>query len=433
MSISVDRSAPSSPIPHWLSGHISYLWIHVLIAAILMIATLPGRTHGLGIITEQLMKDLEIDRLQYADINLWATLIGAMFCVPCGWLLDRFGPRLVMPFVLLGLGGTVLWMSSIQKDWGIITLPGSETTFALGLFLLIFLTRALGQSALSVVSLSLKSQSTGRQAGVADGVYSFLIAVGFSLAFLACRNVPTEKWRLLWECIGWIVLGLAVVLPLLVRPSALFVHEKSRSESKQTKDGSWTLGQALKSRVFWVFAITTSLYGGVSSGIGLFNQDILQERGFGREVYLDILQTMPFVGLASNLLTGWLITRYSLNKLLSAAMFLMAIALLMFPFVESLAQVYLYAGAMALVGGMITVLFFAVWAKAFGLTHLGSIMGVAQMLTVFGSALGPLPFAAVRQNAGSYSPMFFALAPVCAVLALIAWWTPVDEKRLPPS
>ena len=51
----------------------------VILAALVMLATLPGRTHGLGLITEPLLKELKIDRVDFANINLWATLFGATF------------------------------------------------------------------------------------------------------------------------------------------------------------------------------------------------------------------------------------------------------------------------------------------------------------------------------------------------------------------
>ncbi len=52
-------------------------WINVVLAAVVMLATLPGRTQGLGLITEPMLRDLQIDRVTYASINLWATLLGA--------------------------------------------------------------------------------------------------------------------------------------------------------------------------------------------------------------------------------------------------------------------------------------------------------------------------------------------------------------------
>jgi len=43
------------------------------------------------------------------------------------------------------------------------------------------------------------------------------------------------------------------------------------------------------------------------------------------------------------------------------------------------------------VGGVITVVFFAVWNALYGRKHLGKIQGAAQMLTVFASALVATP------------------------------------------
>jgi len=118
-----------------------YGWSNLAIAALAMVGTLPGRTQGLGLITEPLIADLTIDRVTYASINLWATLLGATFCLPCGRLVDRFGSRRVLTLVVLALGIVVIWMS--------------RATGLVALAICITLTRGFGQSALSVVSLSL--------------------------------------------------------------------------------------------------------------------------------------------------------------------------------------------------------------------------------------------------------------------------------------
>src|SRR5437773_9985706 len=89
-----------------------YGWVNVAIAALAMVGTLPGRTQGLGLITEPLLADLHIDRVSFAAINLWATLIGSLFCLPCGRLVDRFGSRRVLSLVVAALGATVLGMSA---------------------------------------------------------------------------------------------------------------------------------------------------------------------------------------------------------------------------------------------------------------------------------------------------------------------------------
>src|ERR1700730_2347129 len=101
-------SAFAHPVPKAepARGGLYYGWITVALAALAMVGTLPGRTQGLGLITEPLLADLHIDRVIYAPITLWSPLIGSLFCLPCGRLVDRFGSRLVLTVVLAALGAT---------------------------------------------------------------------------------------------------------------------------------------------------------------------------------------------------------------------------------------------------------------------------------------------------------------------------------------
>src|SRR5688572_8101943 len=93
-----------------MSQRFYYGWINLGVAALAMVATLPGRTQGLGLVTEPLIADLQIDRVTWATVNLWATLIGALFCLPVGRLADRLGPRCVLATLVAALGAVVLAM-----------------------------------------------------------------------------------------------------------------------------------------------------------------------------------------------------------------------------------------------------------------------------------------------------------------------------------
>src|SRR4051812_8021875 len=66
------------------------------VAVLAMVATLPGRTFGLGLFTKSISKDFGIGDLSYGTVNCVATLIGALFCFPAGWSVDRFGVRPVL-------------------------------------------------------------------------------------------------------------------------------------------------------------------------------------------------------------------------------------------------------------------------------------------------------------------------------------------------
>ena len=107
------------PPRSWTVRLLNYGWGPILVGAMAMAATYPGRTHGLGMVTEKLLIDLKLDtpegRVFFASLNFWGTLIGALFCLPVGWLFDRYDRRLILVTNLILLGVSVLWMSTVHS------------------------------------------------------------------------------------------------------------------------------------------------------------------------------------------------------------------------------------------------------------------------------------------------------------------------------
>jgi MFS family permease len=395
-----------------------YGWVNLAVAALAMVGTLPGRTQGLGLITEPLLADLRIDRVAYATINLWATLIGATFCLPCGRLTDRFGSRIVLTVIALSLGVTVLAMS-----W---------TTGLIGLCIGITLSRGLGQSALSVVSLALVGKWFARRLNSAMAVYSLLIGIGFIAAFPGVgQAVLKVGWRQAWSAVGWfLVLALAPLAALAVRnnPEDHGLRLDGDTEEQSSHLDDLTVWGALRSPAFWVFALSSSLFGLVYSGISLFNQSILEQRGFDATTYHTVLVISTMLGLVANFAGGWLASRWSIQKLMGVGMALLGAALLALPLVRTYTHVVLYGAAMGISGGVVTVVFFSVWGQAFGRSHLGRIQGSAQTMTVFASAVGPLLLAETLRQSGSYDVIFNSLAAVVAVLGVACWYVPLPSR-----
>ncbi len=400
-----------------------YGWVNLAVAAAAMVGTLPGRTQGLGLITEPLLKDLQIDRVLFAHINLWATLIGALFCVGVGRLIDRFGSRSVLTAVSIMLGAVVLLMSSLK---GVILLA-----------LLITLTRGLGQSALSVISITIVGQWFVRRLNLAMGIYSILLSVGFMAAFpIVGAVVVNSGWRAAWAGIGTALL--VVLAPagwLLVRrtPEACGLAidgERPTGEEMLDVRSDYTLREAVSTPAFWVFALSSAVYGLIASGIALFNESILAERGFDAFTYHRSLVIVALTALAGNFLGGWLTVKWSMNRLMALAMSMLAGSLLALPHVSTQLHVAIYALVMGLAGGFVIVIFFSFWSRAFGRTHLGKIQGAAQAFTVVASAIGPLILAECVERTGSYEAVFYLMASVVVVLGLSAWFVPLPTRRI---
>ncbi len=387
-------------------------WSNVVLAALLMLATLPGRTQGLGLITEPLLKDLKLEAMTYAQINLWATLLGAAFSIPAGWMIDRWGLRLSSVLITLLLSAVVWQMSAMAG--GVMLL-----------FVLILLTRALGQSALSVVSITTVGKSFQKNAGWAMGVYSVLLSVFFATAFVLVGGVITDHgWRTAWTQVA---VGLVVVslLSVLIRePGSM----RTKTEDEET---GVTLSTALRTPLFWVFAGATALFGLVSSGFGLFNEAVLAEQGFNAETFHRFLAVTTLFALIGQMICGWLSLTRPLPRLLAVAMVLYGAGLAALPMLRTQTHLWIFAAIFGVAAGFITVIFFAVWGLAFGQRQLGRIQGAAQMLTVFASAIGPLLFARSHEASGSYAPLLCTLAPIVLASAAAAWFTKLKRPQRP--
>lgn len=392
-----------------------YGWVHVFIAAVAMVGTLPGRTQGLGLITEPLLRDLQLDRVAFARINLWATLIGALFSVGVGRLIDRFGSRIVLTVVAVALASVVFGMS-VSRNVAAVAI-------------LITLTRGFGQSALSVVSITMVGQWFVRRLNLAMAVYTIALSIGFMLAFpLIGAIVLANGWRTAWWSIGFaLLLGLAPLAWLLVRrsPESCAVDPDFNYE----KSADYTLREALATPSFWVFGIASAVYGLIASGIALFNESILAERRFDASTYHRSLVIVALTSLVGNFLGGWIASKWKMNRLLAVAMILLAASLAALPHVSTQAHVAIYAAVMGLAGGFVIVIFFSFWSAVYGRKNLGKIQGAAQALTVIASALGPLILAETVSRTGSYATIFYLLTAVVTVLALLAWFVKVPVRK----
>jgi MFS family permease len=402
-----------------------YGWYVLLVAAAAMVGTLPGRTQGLGLVTEPLLSDLGIDRVSYAQLNLWATVAGSLGAIGIGRLIDRAGSRVTLTMVAVALGLVVCAMSQ----------AASFAALAVG----VTLSRALGQSALSVVSLATVGHWFARRIDTAMAAYTVVMSVGFMAAFPAVGAVVQQAgWRSAWLAIGIaLVAGLAPIAWLVVRrgPESLGLRidgDPGAVAPAAPMDGppdGYTWTAALRTPAFWVFAAGAALYGLIASGIGLFNESILAERGFGPGVYYNTLAVTAMTALAGNFAGGWLAGRVRLGRLMAAALGVLAAGLAVLPHLTTLSDVIAWATMMGLGGGLVMVLFFSVWPRLYGRRHLGRIQGAAQALTVLASAVGPLLLASYVDWTGSYAGMFRILAAVVGVAAIAALVAPMPPSR----
>ena len=408
-----------------------YGWVNVVLAAVAMSATLPGRTYGLGIVKDAVCEDLKIGDLRFNWLNFWAVILGAAVVLPVGWLIDRAGTRVTLALVAGALGGSVLLMARASD----------ERELAVTLTMV----RGFGQGALSVVAIALVGKWFRRRVGVAMGVFTVLLAVGFVVPILVVEDAMKRLgaagpagWRAVWDGIGVaLLLGLVPLGLLFARssPEACGVAPDDRPAT-DAPVAPMSVRQALATPAFWVYTAAATLFNLTFSALTLDNKLLLQEHGLtGEDTSKLVLGVLMVSGLPANLVAGALARRVSLGKLLAVGVLLHAASLAVFPLVGSLGMAVVYAVLLGMSGGVITVVYFAVYGHTYGRTSLGGIQSVVQVLSVFASAIGPVILATVRDETGGVTaPFFFALAAVCVPLVALAWAVRPPNRRhlIPP-
>ncbi len=398
--------------PPSASQRVYYGWVMVVLAAVAMTATLPGRTHGLGLIAEPLINDpaLGISRTDVARLNFYAILIGSICCLPIGRWIDRRGVRLVLAFVAGSLGLSVLLMSRAN---GIAML-----------FVTLTLIRGLGQGALSLVSIAMISKWFVRRLPTAMALFTVLLSFGFIASILIFGTmVKSLGWRDAWAGLGLLLFAGMMPLGLLLArntPESIGVApDRGERVHERSAAPALSLLQALRSPSFWAFSFAGCFFNLVWSAITLFNESLLESRGLGHDVYLEVMAMMVFTGLPANFLCGWLSRRWGMRPLLAFGMLALAISLAWFPMLQGRTNALLYGGLLGVAGGIVTVIFFSFYGDTFGRAHVGAIQAAAQTLTVLASAVGPLLLTHAFDWYGDNGP-FFRIAALSALLLGLA-------------
>ena len=412
MGISTVPSAPKST--SWVARlPFYYGWVSVVLGAVAMSATLPGRTYGLGLIKEPLCDTFHIGDLRFSVLNFWAIILGAVVVLPVGWLIDRIGLRAVLTGVYVALGCSVLLMSQAWDK------PS--------LFVSLTLVRGFGQGALSVVAIALVGKWFKRRVGPAMGVFALLLSIGFGVTIPALTSaVKHLGWANAWEGMGWcLLLGLAPTGWLLARnsPEACGVTPDGASTEDFPPAPSVPLFTALGTPAFWVYTLAATLFNFLFSALTLDSESLLTEHGLkGSEVNGVLLTVLMVSGLPANIVAGWLARRRPMGKILSVGVAALAVSLVIFPAVINVPMAMAYGALLGVSGGIITVIYFAVYGHTYGRGQLGSIQATVQVLSVFASASGPVALAGSRTFMHGSDGFFFVSAALASVLAAVTWF-----------
>jgi MFS family permease len=158
----------------------------------------------------------------------------------------------------------------------------------------------------------------------------------------------------------------------------------------------------------------------LGTGLHFHMVSIFDDAGLSASAAAAAFMPIAIAGSIVRVASGILVDRVPARFLLSAALLGQTISLIMAPRLHDTTSALVYGIVLGLTGSLQMTVSSVVWAKYFGRRHLGSITGVAALVSVAGSALGPMPMGVARDLVGSYTVALTALAALPLGLAVVA-------------
>jgi len=380
----------------------------VLVAGMLgVFMTTPGQTVGVSVFIDPIVADLGLPRERVLLLYSMGTLLGILPAPYIGRLVDRYGPRNAIGFVVVALGAACVVVAWVHGPW------------SLGVAFTVLRGTAIG--GLSLVSGHMINLWFDRYRGRANAISMMGLAVGgLVVPGVAEQLTQAYGWRTSYLVLGVAVVAIMLPLGLLLfrnRPQTYgllpdFGRAASAQETLEITGSS--LAGARRTLMFWYLLAIGILANAVGTALLLDHVRVLQEAGLTRTSAIALLGVVTVSQVICVLGGGMLVDRYGTQRVGMLGLALLALTVGCVMAVPDFLAGAAYAAALGAGLGVLHVVQGAGLAEHFGTRHLGNLRGVASVVGIFGAAAGPLPFAAWPPQVG----YVIFLAGIAAALAL---------------
>ena len=394
-----------------------YGWYLVAVGVFLLSISSLGVFRGMSPLMPVLQKNFGWTRTQISLSSLLTRVEGAALGPIEGFLIDRIGARkmVLIGFSIMAVG--FVFFSFIQNLWQFYAV-----------FILINLGNGIG-GWLAVVTILNSWFRRKRTIAMAGAMAGILIAGIFVPPYTIALN---HGFRVTVFVFGLIILAVALPCVKIIKnnPEELgLLPDGAETESdldkgapskiSQDQEVEFTVGQALKTRVFWILTVAH-----VSSTISLATLSIhlmarLQDIGLSSTTasYIELVSSV--VALPSLFVAGWLGDKVSKKYLVALFLFLQGISTIVLTVANGLPLALLFAVFYGIAFGGRIPLMTAIRGDYFGRKAFASIMGWSMLPNGILMAIAPVWAAWMFDTYGSYTVPFLSYAVINLAGALI--------------
>jgi MFS family permease len=418
-----------------------YGWIVVGASSTVVFARMAPAITTLTVLIFPISHQLGWSRTLIAGSVSAGALASLVLSPVVGWAIDRFGARPVLVVSVLVLG-----VAMISLAWATVPLT-FYLAFAAG--------RIVFHTSAPIGASTVAARWFIRKRGRAIGMIFLFGAIG-GVVFTMVASLVVESHGLKAT---WITMGL-VVLVFSVAPSLLLVAERPEDigllpdgeppDSTDAEKGagaivpvgvpdspatvlpraqmtadtdSWTLGEAVRTKTFWLLVFMGFASFFVHTSIGVHMGAYFRDVGLGATSAALAVSLSWSVSAVGSLIWGWVTDRIDVRYAYSGMFLFQAGSTLYLIFVGGTLGVFLASGLFGIVSAGTNVVPSVIYANYFGRSSLGRIRGLGEVGVLLGQATGPVIAGILFDLRGGYSTIFTAfvvLALVCSLLVLKA-------------
>ena len=362
----------------------------------------------LGLFLKPLVAEFGGTRTDFSVILSAAGLANAVSLPFAGYLVDRFGSRRTIAV------GTVLGCGAYAS----LSIAGSYGAF----IALTVLAVLMGNLASYPAFMSLAQRWFDRRLGLALALTSTGLAIGVAVfSYLIAGAISSGGWRTAFPLVGLAALAVGLVsLVLLIRdnPGPVPAAER-RDEPVAIEAGGHSLGEALRTRDFWLYATSFLLVVLAVVGTNVHLPALLSDGGATAAQAASVVAIGSAGSLFGRLVTGVLLDRFSARWV--AALFFAGQAIGLLLLLDGLRWALPASFLLGAVQGAEIDLLGFVVARRFGRAAYARVFGTAFSVTLIGAIVGPLIMASIFDRTGSYD-LGLIIFPVLPLLAFGLLW-----------
>ena len=398
-----------------------------VLAACCFIAVIPGAifSYGFPVFFIPIRNDLMLSSTKTSLIFALARGEAGIGGPLVGWLVDRFDSR---PIVMIG---------GLMAGVGLIILSGISSYW---LFMLVYVAlvsvgnnSGFGQTLLAVANRWFVRR---RAIGMTMVITSYTIG-GALLVPLLSRGVDHLGWRDVMLYAGIFVAVIVIPASMLIRrsPESMGInladygegaasaptapaHPSGPQDTETTTGTDFTVGEALRTSVFWFIVFGSAFRISVTSGILVHAIPIMVWKGTSEQTGADVMALLFLISIPTRFLIGMSGVRFSGQYLLAAGMAIGAASLLGLIFIGGIWIIYVFVVGMALLEGAAT-LNWVVMGDFFGRSNFGTLTGITSIFYSAGMMLTPLYLGWMFDRTGSYTTSLLILAALYGASALL--------------